>query len=355
MPARIAPLLLNWYDDHARDLPWRGIHDPYRTWISETMLQQTRVETVIGYYHRFLERFPDVATLAEADEDDVLKMWEGLGYYSRARNLHKGAKQVVSEYGGEIPSTVDALRGISGIGPYTAGAIASIAFDRPVPAVDGNVIRVVSRLKGIRENVGIPSVRRALESAAASIVPQTRPGDFNQALMDLGSSICCPGTPDCERCPLRSVCDAYEAGDADELPVLPRKNPPKVLDYDLCMIFSGNRILMRQRTETLLKGLWVFPMLEGHESQRKLLANVRRQLQVEALSIHAEGEAKHVFTHQIWQMKLYRIETAENAQAPAGYRFVPLNEMDSLAIPVAVKAAANAVRKHAKDLKMLSD
>ena len=150
MPDRISDLLLAWYDQHARTLPWRGIHDPYRTWVSETMLQQTRVETVMGYYARFLERFPTVADLAAAPEDDVLKMWEGLGYYSRARNLHKGAKQVMAEFGGKIPADVEQLRKISGIGPYTAGAIASIAFDQPVPAVDGNVIRIVSRLRGIR-------------------------------------------------------------------------------------------------------------------------------------------------------------------------------------------------------------
>ena len=170
MPDRISSLLLRWYDQHARTLPWRGIHDPYRTWISETMLQQTRVETVLGYYERFLQRFPAVTDLAVAPEDDVLKLWEGLGYYSRARNLHKGAKQVMAEFGGEIPSTVDELRKITGIGPYTAGAIASIAFDQAVPAVDGNVIRVVSRLRGIRENVGIPSVRRALEAEASLMV-----------------------------------------------------------------------------------------------------------------------------------------------------------------------------------------
>ena len=166
MTDRISSLLLAWYDQHARTLPWRGIHDPYRTWVSETMLQQTRVETVLGYYERFLARFPTVSDLASAPEDDVLKLWEGLGYYSRARNLHKGAKQVMADFGGAIPSDVEQLRRISGIGPYTAGAIASIAFDQPVPAVDGNVIRVISRLKGIRENVGIPSVKRKLEAEA---------------------------------------------------------------------------------------------------------------------------------------------------------------------------------------------
>ena len=352
MSARIAPLLLAWYDLHARTLPWRGIHDPYRTWVSETMLQQTRVETVLGYYERFLQRFPTVADLAAAPEDDVLKRWEGLGYYSRARNLHKGAKQVMADFGGVIPSDAEALRKISGVGPYTAGAIASIAFDQPVPAVDGNVIRVVSRLKGIRENVGVPSVRRALEGEAAALVPADRPGDFNQAVMDLGATICTPGTPACEKCPLQSECDAFAAGDAEELPVLPRKNPPKVLDYDVCLIFSGNRVLMRQRTEAMLRGLWVFPMMEGKHTLRQLPAAVKKQLKLPVTDIQPAGEAKHVFTHQVWQMQLYAMSVPEDAQAPAGYRFVPVGEMASLAIPTAVKAAVKAVQKR---MELLSD
>ena len=345
MPDRISDLLLAWYDQHARTLPWRGIHDPYRTWVSETMLQQTRVETVMGYYARFLERFPTVADLAAAPEDDVLKMGEGLGYYSRARNLHKGAKQVMAEFGGKIPADVEQLRKISGIGPYTAGAIASIAFDQPVPAVDGNVIRIVSRLRGIRENVGIPSVRRALEGEAASLVPQLRPGDFNQALMDLGSAICTPGTPSCEKCPLRDECDAYSAGDAEDLPVLPRKNPPKVIDYAVCLIFSGDRVLMRQRTEAMLKGLWVFPMAEGKYTLRQVPAAVKKLTKLAAKDVQSAGEAKHVFTHQIWQMQLYTMTVPEDAQAPNGYQFIPVGEMHTLAIPTAVKAAVKAVHE----------
>jgi A/G-specific adenine glycosylase len=311
------------------------------------MLRQTRVETVIGYYDRFLQRFPTAADPAAAPEDDVLKLWEGLGYYSRARNIHKGAKQVMADFDGVIPSTVEELRKISGIGPYTAGAIASIAFDQPVPAVDGNVIRVVSRLRGIRENVGVPSVRRALEGEAAALVPAARPGDFNQAMMDLGATICVPGTPACEKCPLQGCCDAYAAGDAEDLPVLPRKNPPKVLDYAVCLIFSGNRVLMRQRTEAMLHGLWVFPMIEGKPTPRQLPSAVRKLTKLAVSGVESAGEAKHVFTHQIWQMQLYTMSVPERVEAPAGYRFVPVDEMGDLAIPTAVKAAVKAVRQHA--------
>ena len=350
MPTRIAPLLLAWYDQHARTLPWRGIHDAYRTWVSETMLQQTRVETVIGYYDRFLQRFPTVADLAAAPEDEVLKLWEGLGYYSRARNLHKGAQQVMTDFGGTIPAEVGQLRRISGIGPYTAGAVASIAYDQPVPAVDGNVIRVVSRLTGIRENVGIPSVRRMLEARAAALVPVRRPGDFNQALMDLGATICTPGSPTCEKCPLHSLCDAYAAGDAEDLPILPRKNPPKVFDYTVCLIFSGDRVLMRQRTEAMLRGLWVFPMIEGKLTLRQLPPAVKKLTKFAVTAPQPVGEARHVFTHQIWQMQLYTMQVPENTGAPAGYHFISVSELDSLTIPTAVKAAVKVVRHHVESL-----
>lgn len=342
---RCQQLLLEWYDAHARTLPWRGIHDPYRTWVSETMLQQTRVETVLGYYDRFLKRFPTVEALAAAPLDDVLKLWEGLGYYSRARNLHRGAQQVVSDFDGVIPKEQAALRRISGIGPYTAGAIASIAHDQPVPAVDGNVIRVVSRLCGVRENVGVPSVRRSLEADAASLVPEKRPGDFNQAMMDLGATVCVPGTPSCERCPLSSLCDAYAEGDAEVLPVLPRKNPPKQLHYDVCIILSGGRVLMRQRTETMLGGLWVYPMIEGEVAGKQLPKAVKRLTGQQVSNAEAAGEARHVFTHQVWNMRLWVMQSPDDAAAAEGWRFVTLEEMEQLAIPTAVRAARQLARK----------
>ena len=336
-----AALLLRWYDEHARTLPWRGIHNAYHTWVSETMLQQTRVETVLSYYDRFISRFPTVEALASAPEDEVLKLWEGLGYYRRARNLHKGAQQVAAEFGGAMPSDVKELLKISGIGEYTAGAIASIAYDQPVPAVDGNVIRVVSRVTGIRENVGIPSVKRRIAQEAAALVPKERPGDFNQAMMDLGATICVPGTPSCEKCPVAALCDAYREGDAENIPELPRKNPPKVINYDLCLIFNGNRVLMRQRTETMLQGLWIYPMIEEHHTLKQLPPLVKRKISLPVTDIQAAGEAKHIFTHQVWQMKIYTMQTT--AEAPAGWRFVTLEEMQQLTIPTAVRKAKEIV------------
>ena len=236
---------------------------------------------------------------------------------------------------------------ISGIGEYTAGAIASIAYDRPVPAVDGNVIRVVSRVKGIRENVGIPSVKRKIAQEAAALVPQARPGDFNQAMMDLGATVCVPGTPSCERCPVAALCDACREGDAEDIPELPRKNPPKVIDYDLCLVFNGNRVLMRQRTETMLQGLWVFPMVEEHHTIKQLPALVKRSIGVSVSGMAAKGEAKHIFTHQVWQMKIYAMQT--DADAPEGWRFVTLEEMEALTIPTAVKKAAAVTKSMLQD------
>ena len=345
MSNSVAEMLLSWYDEHRRILPWREITDPYRTWISEIMLQQTRVETVIPYYERFLAAFPDVQSLAAADLDDVLKLWEGLGYYSRARNLHRGAQQIVENFGGVLPDDTAQLRKIAGIGAYTAGAIASIAYGKPVPAVDGNVIRVVSRLRGIRENVGIPSVRRLLEAEAAALVPVNRPGDYNQAVMDLGSSVCVPGTPECAVCPLRTVCDACAADDADELPVLPLKTPPKVYEYDVLLIQSGSRILMRRRSESLLHGLWVYPMLPEWRDANSLAAAAQKEIRLPLESVRYLGEAKHVFTHQVWLMHLYAADVPDAAAAPRGMQFISLDEMRTLTIPTAVAAAKREAEK----------
>lgn len=344
----LSGLLLSWYDRHARTLPWRGIHDPYRTWVSETMLQQTRVETVLTYYERFLARFPNLAALAAAPEDEVMKLWEGLGYYRRAHHLLLGARQVMEAYGGVLPSDPAELRKIQGIGPYTAGAIASIAFDRPVPAVDGNVIRVVTRVMGVRENTGIPSVKRRIEALAASLVPERRPGDFNQAMMDLGATVCTPGTPNCDRCPLTALCDAYRVGDAEDIPDLPRKNPPRELTYDVCLIFSRGRVLMRQRTETMLQGLWIFPMTDGWRAPRQLPAAVRRKTGLSVREVEPAGEARHVFTHQIWRMRLYTMRT-EAEDAPEGWRFVSALELDALALPTAIRKAAEIARQRLRE------
>ena len=335
MSRTVASALLTWYDQSARDLPWRGFHDAYRTWISEIMLQQTRVETVIPYYNRFLSLFPTLEALAGASEADVLKAWEGLGYYSRARNLRRGAAQVVAEYGGVLPSDPAELLRITGIGPYTAGAIASIAYDLQVPAVDGNVIRVLSRVFGLRDDLSRPDVRRSLDRLAAEQVPRDRPGDYNQALMDLGATVCVPGTPDCGTCPLRMLCDARAAGDAADLPRLPRAKPPRLIPCQVLLLRSGSSLLFRRRTETLLRGLWVFPLWESDLPLSS--SDLRRKLRLSLPEPVFRGNARHVFTHQIWEMKIYSAEVNPGLEAPAGWTLIPAADLPRYPIPTAMK------------------
>ena len=342
---RITAALLDWYDRCARVLPWRGFHDAYRTWVSEAMLQQTRVETVLSYYPRFLERFPTLASLAEAPEADVLKAWEGLGYYSRARNLRKGAQQVMAEYGGILPRDPEKLKKICGIGPYSARAIASIAYDVPVPAVDGNVIRVMSRLYGIRTDALVPETRRRIESLAAALVPTERPGDHNQAVMDLGATVCVPGTPDCGRCPLSAFCNACKVGDAADLPVLPKAKPQKIIPYAVLLVRSGDRVLMRRRTENLLNGLWCFPMFEGEVTPEDLHRQAQKKFSLTLSEPVPAGTARHVFTHQIWQMSIYETSAEASAPAPDGYSFIPLDQLDQLTLPVAMNAAVSILTR----------
>ena len=321
---RIAACLLDWYDRCARDLPWRGFHDAYRTWVSETMLQQTRVDTVISYYHRFLKHFPDLPSLADASEADVLKLWEGLGYYSRARNLLRGARQVMLEYNGTLPRDPAQLRKIHGIGPYSAGAIASIAYDVAVPAVDGNVIRVLSRIYGIRTDALQPDTRKHIEELAAALVPEERPGDHNQAVMDLGATVC--------------------AGDAADLPLQPKAKPPRSIPYAVLLVFSGDSILMRRRTERMLQGLWCFPMFEGVFTVPELQGFAEKKLHLSLSSLQEAGEARHVFTHQVWQMKIYKTGTEGNASAPDGYEFISPERFRELPLPTAMSVPAGLLR-----------
>ena len=332
----LSTLLLAWYDVHGRVLSFRGTKDPYRIWVSEIMLQQTRTETVGAYYARFLERFPDVFSLAAAPEQDVLKCWEGLGYYSRARNLHRTAKQVVEQYNGHFPADLDALRALPGVGDYTAAAVASIAFDLSAPAMDGNLTRVLSRFHGVREDVGMPSVKRRLLELAQEDMPKTRCGDFNQALMDLGAMVCVPGTPDCESCPLRPLCDAYKAGDAEDLPVKSAAKPPKEISMAVALVTYKNKVWMTQRKETLLKNLWVYLLTENAEGPadvEKALKNIG----IQATFRETLGTARHVFTHRVWNMTLYHY-AAENAACREG-KFVTLSEMRTLPLPTAMRAA----------------
>ena len=336
MAQLLSEALLAWYDVHKRVLPFRGGRDPYGIWVSEIMLQQTRTETVSAYWQRFMARFPDVRALAAAEEQEVLKLWEGLGYYSRARNLHRAAKVIVSEYGGQFPRNLAALRALPGVGDYTAAAVGSIAFDLPAPAMDGNLTRVLSRVHGVRQDVGIPSVKQTLAAYGQADMPAVRCGDFNQALMDLGATICTPGTPDCDLCPLRDFCDAYAQGDAELLPVKSAAKPPKAVAMAVVIVTCQGKTLMTQRRETLLNNLWVYPLMEDAGSKTAVLKGLR------ALGVKAEyllplGEARHVFTHRIWNMQLWHCQ-AKAPEAKTG-RWVTRDEMAALPIPTAMRAA----------------
>ena len=331
------PLLLPWYEQNKRVLPFRGTRDPYAIWVSEIMLQQTRTETVAGYYRRFLQRFPAIADLAAADEQEVLKYWEGLGYYSRARNLHRAARLVCAEYSGTFPHTYEAVRALPGIGDYTAAAICSIAYRQPYPAIDGNLTRVISRVHGIREDVGMPSVQREIRRLAEENIDQEQPGDWNQALMDIGAVICVPGTPDCARCPLCGHCDACKQGDADLLPVRSAAKPPVPVAMGVGLITCEGRVLVQQREAALLKGLWVFVLSEGKDDQIAMEKKLKA-LGLQAAFANDLGEAKHVFTHRIWNMRLYHF-TARETLSIKGGQWVDADQLAALPLPTAMKKA----------------
>jgi len=266
--------LLAWYDKEKRDLPWRRSNNPYHIWVSEIMLQQTRVDTVIPYYHRFLKTFPTIDSLAKAQEEELLKVWEGLGYYSRVRNMQKAAIQIMEEFGGEFPSTIEEIQTLKGIGPYTAGAIASIAFNLPEPAVDGNLMRVISRLFEIGLDIGNPSNRKVFQAVAEKIISKERPGDFNQALMDLGSDIESPVTPHPEDSPVKEFSAAYLNGTMHLYPVKIPKKKPVPMKWQAFVIQNeeGQYLLEKNTYADLLSGFWHFPLIRDYTPTDKQLS-----------------------------------------------------------------------------------
>ena len=337
--------LIRWYETAKRDLPWRRTNDPYAVWISEIMLQQTRVEAVISYYHRFMSAFPDVYTLAAAPEESVLKAWEGLGYYSRARNLHKAAKIVSQSMGGIFPADYAALRELPGIGDYTAGAIASIAFGIPVPAIDGNVKRVISRLLGIRENVNQPAVMRDIRDRLLKAIPADTASAFNQALMELGATVCIPRAPRCESCALADFCDAYLAGDAEILPIIDRKKPPVEVSVTVCLITYQNTVMVFRRRERLLQGLYVFGLVEDIHDPSDI-QSYWAQRRLEARFVSALGDARHVFTHRVWNMKIVHLtlssKPSDSFLDENDAQMVDQAQLKTLPLPTAMKAAKEA-------------
>lgn len=294
--------LLNWYDNQARILPWRENPSPYRVWVSEIMLQQTRVEAVKPYFERFMKELPTVADLANVQEEQLMKLWEGLGYYNRVRNLQKAAIAVMNDFGGEIPDSYEELMTLSGIGSYTAGAIASIAFQKPIPAVDGNVLRVIMRVEACRDDITKSQVKDNMTEKIRKIMPKNRAGDFNQSLMELGAVVCIPnGVPKCEICPIGFLCEGYAMNCMLDLPV---KTPKKVRkkEYKIIMIILCNgKLGIKKRKDTgLLASLWELPNIDGHYSEENII-HVLRDWGIEG-SVEKLGDSKHIFTHIEWHM-----------------------------------------------------
>lgn len=334
--------LLDWYRANKRDLPWRQTKDPYCIWISEIMLQQTRVEAVKPYYARFMESLPTVRALAEVSEEKLLKLWEGLGYYSRARNLQKAAKTVMEQYEGKLPHSYDALRKLSGIGDYTAGAIASIAFDCRVPAIDGNVLRVLARVLGSYDDIALQQTKKKWQELLLPCVPKDA-GDFTQALIELGATVCVPnGEARCEACPMRAYCVAANEHLLDELPVRSAKKPRKIEEKTVFLIVDDDRIALHKRPDKgLLAGLYEFPNAVGFLNESEAL-HYLRSIGFEPLRLARINDAKHIFTHIEWHMMGYAVQIApdfDGVDESHGYFLLSQDDLhQNYAVPSAFSA-----------------
>ena len=312
--------LLEWYRDNARRLPWRDEPTAYHVWVSEVMLQQTRVAAVLDYYRRFMAEVPDVETLAALPEERLMKLWQGLGYYSRARNLQAAARQIMDEHGGVFPSDYRSIRVLKGVGDYTAGAICSIAFGLPEPAVDGNVLRVVARITGDGGDITSPAMKKRVTEALRAIIPLSAPGAFTQAMMELGATVCLPnGAPLCPRCPAAPFCAALRDGRIGELPVKAPKKPRRIEERTVWFLFHGSAVALRRRpAKGLLAGLWEFP--------NELTPELPGAWGVVPLSDGYGGQAKHIFTHIEWRMTA-RIVHAAGPELPEGWVWADADEL----------------------------
>lgn len=346
--------LLEWYEKNLRALPWRDNPQAYRVWVSEIMLQQTRVEAVKPYFERFLKELPTLKHLAEADEDKLLKLWEGLGYYNRVRNMQKTARIVMEDYEGKLPADYELLLKLPGIGSYTAGAVASISYGIAVPAVDGNVLRVLSRVTGDDSDVLHPGTKKKYEGLLREVIPEGRAGMFNQALMELGAIVCVPnGAPKCGECPWQGFCRAKEDDLIDFIPRKAKKKPRRIEQKTILIIRPGEQVVVRKRPEKgLLAGLYEFPSMEGSRSEKEVLTYLEA-LGYSPIHIKKLEEAKHIFSHIEWHMTGYAIkveeidftsENRDNEIAEKGHLFVLPEEINKdYAIPSAFEAYSKYV------------
>lgn len=353
---KIVKPLQDWFDGHARILPWREHPQAYYVWVSEIMLQQTRVEAVKPYFARFMEALPDVKALAACEEDRYLKLWEGLGYYNRVRNLNAAAQQIMEQYGGVIPDTVEELLKLKGIGSYTAGAIASIAYNRPVPAVDGNVLRVISRVCADASDIAKQSVRTEMEKRLKQMMETEVengliPRKFNQALMELGAMVCVPnGAPHCTECPWESFCEARIQNKIDGIPVKTKAKARRKEERTVFVIRDGEHVALHKRPpKGLLAGLYELPNCLEYLSQEEALSCVK-EMGFSPIRIQPLPEAKHIFSHVEWQMKGYVILVEETKEQKEDLLFVEAQKaVETYAVPSAFSAYWNAIRMEIKE------
>lgn len=331
--------LISWFETHKRKLPWRVTEDPYAIWVSEIMLQQTKVDTVIDYYEKFMAKYPTIFELAAANEQEVLKQWEGLGYYSRARNLHHAIKEVVAEYGGQVPNDARQLSELKGIGPYTSGAILSIAFGQAEPAVDGNVMRVLSRIFTIKDNISEQKTRKLFEQIVRRIISVDDPSSFNQGLMELGALICTPTSPKCDECPVRSSCRAYKYNVQDTLPVKLKAGRPKVKKYVVIYVQDEHgRIGIEQRPAGgLLASMWQFPMIEYEQvrNHQEIIAEMEKRYHLHIDIVQEVGEFKHVFSHLIWDISVFHAKAIHSEEVYSSLKFISKAGLDKFPFSVA--------------------
>ncbi|UMT75033.1 A/G-specific adenine glycosylase [Staphylococcus roterodami] len=324
--------LIHWFDENQREMPWRQTTNPYYIWLSEVMLQQTQVKTVIDYYHRFVERFPTVEVLSQASEDEVLKYWEGLGYYSRARNFHTAIKEVHEKFEGLVPENPEQFKALKGVGPYTQAAVMSIAFNVPLATVDGNVFRVWSRLNDDYRDIKLQSTRKAYEQELLPYV-MTEAGTFNQAMMELGALICTPKNPLCLFCPVQDNCEAFDKGTFEKLPVKSKNISKKVIEQSVFLIRNEQgKYILQKRGEKLLHGMWQFPMYESKDAIREISDKLNMTIQIVETPIF---ELKHQFTHLTWKIKVYAIPGTINIETlPEDMIWFDLSERDQYTFPV---------------------
>lgn len=344
--------LLNWFEKNMRSLPWRKDKDPYRVWVSEIMLQQTQVDTVIPYYERFLDRFPTLRDLANAEQEDVLKHWEGLGYYSRARNLHQAVQEVQEQYHGVVPNQPEEIKKLKGVGPYTAGAILSIAYGLPEPAVDGNVMRVISRLFNLDDDISLVKTRKKHESIVRELIPKHSTSYFNQGLMELGALICTPRQPKCQQCPVQAYCLAHDKGRQQVLPIKAKSKKQKQERLVAGLLIHQGQVLIRQRPETgLLAQLFEIPMVEiatEEQSADQLMSHYLYEWAgYRSTTVKRLADVRHVFSHIIWEVEVYLLELAFaedfELSRPERAQWVKLEELEQYAFPVSVQKMISQV------------